>query len=286
MQTIAFIGTGIMGAAMAGHLMDAGYALRVYNRTKEKAQQLLSRGAVWCDSPAACVREADAAITMVGYPGDVEETYLGENGLVRAARPGTILIDMTTSSPQLAARIYEAAKARGVLSIDAPVSGGDVGAKNAALSIMAGGDEEAYAAAVPLFSRMGKNIARVGGPGAGQHTKMANQIAIAGAIAGVCEALAYTKAMELSPEAVLGCIGGGAAASWQLSNNAPRMLAGDFAPGFYIRHYCKDMGIALDEAAQKGLSLAVLEQVNEMYRTLCARGMEDLGTQALIQYYE
>ena len=286
MREIAFIGTGIMGAAMAGHLMDAGYSLRVYNRSKEKAQPLIDRGAQWRESPADCVRDAEACITIIGTPRDVETVYLGRDGLIEAARPGAYLIDMTTSSPRLAGHIFEAAKARGVSSIDAPVSGGDAGAKNATLSIMAGGTEEAFSDCLPLFACMGKTITLAGGPGAGQHTKMANQIAIAGAIAGVSEALTYAKAMGLSPETVLQCISGGAADSFQLRSNGPKMNAGDFAPGFYIRHYLKDMGIALEEADQRGLSLEILRQVEGMYRGLRARGMEDLGTQALIQYYE
>ncbi len=286
MREIGFIGTGIMGAAMAGHLMDARYSLRVYNRSKEKAQPLIDRGAQWRETPADCVRDADACITIIGTPRDVETVYLGRDGLIEAARPGAYLIDMTTSSPRLAQHIFEAAKARGVFSIDAPVSGGDAGAKNAALSIMAGGTEEAFSACLPLFERMGKTITLAGGPGAGQHTKMANQIAIAGTIAGVTEALTYAKAMGLSPETVLACISGGAADSFQLRSNGPKMIEGDFAPGFYIKHYLKDMGIALDEADQRGLSLEVLRQVEGMYRELRARGMEDLGTQALIQYYK
>ncbi len=286
MREVGFVGTGIMGAAMAGHLMDAGFSLRVYNRSKEKAQPLIERGAQWRESPADCVRDAEACITIIGTPRDVETVYLGRDGLIEAARPGAYLIDMTTSSPRLAEHIFEAAKARGISSIDAPVSGGDVGARNATLSIMAGGTEEAFSACLPLFACMGKSITRAGGPGAGQHTKMANQIAIAGAVAGVCEAITYAKTMGLSPETVLQCISGGAAGSFQLSALGPKMIAGDFAPGFYIKHYLKDMGIALDEADQHGLSLEVLRQVDCMYRELRAQGLEELGTQALIKYYE
>lgn len=286
MREIGFIGTGIMGAAMAGHLMDAGYSLRVYNRSKEKAQQLIDRGAQWRESPADCVRDAEACITIIGTPRDVETVYLGRDGLIEAAKPGAYLIDMTTSSPRLAQHIFEAAKARGVSSIDAPVSGGDAGAKNATLSIMAGGMDEAFSACLPLFECMGKTVTLAGGPGAGQHTKMANQIAIAGTIAGVTEAIVYAKTMGLAPETVLQCISGGAAGSFQLSALGPKMIQDDFAPGFYIKHYLKDMGIALDEADQHKLTLEVLRQVEGMYRELRARGMEDLGTQALIQYYE
>lgn len=286
MSAIAFIGTGIMGAAMAGHLLDAGHALFVYNRTREKAQPLLAKGAIWKDSPAACIKEAEFAITMVGYPYDVEETYFGEQGLLCAARPNTVLIDMTTSSPGLAKRIYDEAKKRGLSTLDAPVSGGDIGAKNATLSIMVGGDREAYVRALPLFHCMGKSIAHIGGAGAGQHTKMANQIAVAGAVAGVSEALSYAKAAGLDAEAVLQAISGGAAASFQLTNNGPRMLVGDDAPGFYIKHFVKDMNIALEEARDAGLMLPMLSTVAAMYGDLCERGLDNLGTQALIRYYK
>ncbi len=286
MSAIAFVGTGIMGAAMAGHLLDAGHALFVYNRTMEKAQPLLTKGAVWKGSPAACVQEAEFAITMVGYPFDVEETYFGEQGLFSKAKPNTVLIDMTTSSPGLAKRIYEEAQRRGLFALDAPVSGGDIGAKNATLSIMVGGDEAAYLRALPLFTRMGKIIARIGGAGAGQHTKMANQIAVAGAVAGVSEALSYARAAGLDAGAVLQAISGGAAASFQLTNNGPRMLRGDDAPGFYIKHFVKDMNIALEEARDVSLMLPILSTVAAMYGDLCERGLENLGTQALIRYYK
>ncbi len=286
MSKIAFIGTGIMGAAMAGHLLDAGHALFVYNRTREKAAPLLQKGAVWRDTPAACVEEAEFAITIVGYPKDVEETYFGADGLFFGAKPGTILIDMTTSSPRLARRIYEEARARDMHALDAPVSGGDAGARNAMLSIMAGGDEDAFFRALPLFEAMGKGVSRIGGAGAGQHTKMANQIAIAGAIAGVSEAVAYAKTAGLDAKAVLQAISGGAAGSWQLTNNGPKMLTGDNAAGFYIKHFVKDMNIALDEAGEGGIMLPVLGIVAAMYSELCDEGLEDLGTQALIRYYE
>ncbi len=286
MSAIAFIGTGIMGAAMAGHLLDAGHALFVYNRTREKAQPLLNRGAVWKDTPADCVKEAEFAITMVGYPHDVEETYFGAQGLFSAAGPGTVLIDMTTSSPKLAKRIYEEAKKRGLSALDAPVSGGDMGAKNATLAIMAGGDEKAFERALPLLCCMGKTVSRIGGAGAGQHTKMANQIAVAGAAAGVSEAISYAKAAGLNAEAVVKAISGGAASSFQLANNGPKMLQKDDAPGFYIKHFVKDMNIALEEARDVDLMLPMLSTVAAMYEDLCERGFQDLGTQALIRYYK
>ena len=286
MKTIGFIGTGIMGSAMAGHLLEAGYNLKVYNRTKAKAAALLERGAIWCETPALCVKGAEAVISIVGYPKDVEAIYLGEGGLIEKAAPGTYLIDMTTSSPALAIKIYNAAKKAGLYALDAPVTGGDIGAKNAALTIMAGGDKEAFDACKELFSKLGRQIGYVGGAGAGQHAKMANQIAIAGTIAGLSEALAYVKKVGADAEAVLSLISSGSAASRQMDTYAARILSGDFAAGFYINHFCKDMGIALDEASQRGLLLEVLKKVNDMYASLCEEGMENLGTQALIQYYD
>ena len=286
MKTIGFIGTGIMGSAMAGHLLEAGYNLKVFNRTKAKAAALLERGAIWCETPALCVKGAEAVISIVGYPKDVEAIYLGEGGLIEKAAPGTYLIDMTTSSPALAIKIYNAAKKAGLYALDAPVTGGDIGAKNAALTIMAGGDKEAFDACKELFSKLGRQIGYVGGPGAGQHAKMANQIAIAGTIAGLSEALAYVKRVGADAEAVLSLISSGSAASRQMDTYAARILSGDFAAGFYIKHFCKDMGIALTEASQRGLLLEVLKKVNDMYASLCDEGMENLGTQALIQYYD
>ena len=287
MHTIGFIGLGVMGASMAQHLIEAGYRLRIYNRTKAKAQPLLNRGAVWCETPGNCVQGAEAAITMVGFPPDVEAVYFGEKGLLSQAAPGTYLIDMTTSSPSLAQRIYQAAKAKGVFALDAPVSGGDIGAKNATLSIMAGGDPEAFAACRPLFEAMGKTITLAGGPGAGQHTKAANQIAVAGAISGVCEAIAYARAAGLDVDTMYACISGGAAGSWQLANHGASILKGNDAPGFFIKHYIKDMDIARQAAEENGLTLPMLDTVLEMYRDFMAKNSQngELGIQALIHYY-
>ena len=286
MKNIAFIGLGVMGGSMAQNLMKAGFSLRVYTRTKEKAEAVLEKGAQWCGSVAECVRDADAVITIVGYPKDVEEVYFGAAGVIENAKPGSFLIDMTTTEPGLSRRIYEAAKARGLSALDAPVSGGDSGAKNASLAIMAGGDKEAFDACMPLFQAMGKTITYAGGAGCGQHTKMANQIAIAGAIAGVSEALSYARANGLDPYIMLRAISTGAAGSWQLDNQTPKMIAGDYAPGFFIKHFIKDMKIADEAACEKGAKLPVLEQVLAMYRELAARGEGELGTQALIRYYE
>lgn len=286
MKRIAFIGIGVMGSSMAGHLLDAGYDMHLFTRTREKALPLIERGAHWHDGVAACVAGADAVITIVGFPPDVEEVYFGANGVIENASPGALLIDMTTTAPSLSVRIYETAKARGLFAIDAPVSGGDVGAKNGTLSIMAGGDREAFERAMPLFERMGKTIHYTGRAGTGQHTKMANQIAICGAIAGACEALLYAKKAGLDPENMLSCISGGAAGSWQLSNMVPRILKGDMNPGFFIKHQVKDLRIARAEAAERGAALPVLDLIAGMYEQLLEEGDGELGTQALIKAYE
>lgn len=286
MKRIGFIGIGVMGAPMAGHLLKAGYSVAVYARRKEAADALVSQGAEFCSSIAQCARGRDAVITMVGFPKDVEEVYFGEQGILQNASTGTILIDMTTTSPRLSLRIAQAAAKKGLCALDAPVSGGDVGARQATLSIMVGGDPAVCQACLPLFQAMGKQVVYEGPAGSGQHTKMANQIALGGAIAGVCEALAYGKRAGLDLPTMLQSISAGAAGSWQMSNMAPRMLASDFAPGFFIKHYIKDMDIALQEAEGFGLHMQVLEEVRKMYAALAQEGKENLGTQALYQYYE
>jgi len=282
---VGFVGTGVMGGAMAGHLMDAGYLLRVHNRSRDKAEHLLERGAVWCATAGEVAQGADAVVTIVGYPADVDKIYLGEGGLVQSAAHGTILIDMTTSTPSLAIRIAEAAADMGVCALDAPVSGGDVGARNAKLTIMVGGDAGAFAAAEPLLRVMGPSVILQGGPGSGQHTKMANQIAIADTIVGVCESLAYAEAAGLDPARVLESIGAGSAGSWQLANYAPRMLRGDFAPGFFVKHFIKDMRIARDEAADMGVELPGLLLALALFEELAASGHEDRGIHALYLLY-
>jgi 3-hydroxyisobutyrate dehydrogenase len=282
---VGFIGTGVMGRSMAGHLLSAGYKLHVYNRTKEKAQPLVDRGATWHDSLTFLARQCDVTITIVGFPADVEQVYLSPNGLVASAKPGSVLIDMTTSSPDLAGRIYDAAKARGISSLDAPVSGGDTGARNAALSIMVGGDKDAFDRALPLFGVMGKNIVHQGPAGSGQHTKLANQVALAGNMIAVCEALAYAKAAGLDPQKVLQSISAGAAGSWSLSNLAPRMLAGDFAPGFYVKHFLKDLRIAAEVSRKSGIAMPGLELAESLYEKLVKLGFGEEGTQALYRLY-
>ncbi|MDO4543808.1 MAG: NAD(P)-dependent oxidoreductase [Clostridia bacterium] len=284
MKNIAFIGIGVMGKSMAGHLLNAGYGLHVYTRTKQKAQQLLDMGAVWHDSIQSCVEAADAVCTMVGFVPDVEQVYFEKNAILDSARAGAVLIDFTTTSPALSKRIYKAAKGRGLFALDAPVSGGDVGAKNATLSIMVGGDRDVFELALPLFDCLG-TAHYTGNAGSGQHTKMANQIAICGAISGVCEAIAYAKAQGLDVSNMLSCIEGGAAGSWQLKNMAPRMLRGDFAPGFFVKHQLKDLKIAIEEAENRGLSLPVLNEAARRYSELVDNGEGDNGTQALIHTY-
>ncbi len=286
MKKIGFIGIGIMGQSMVRNLMKAGYEVAVYNRTKSKADAVVAEGALWCDSAAQCAAGRDAVITIVGYPKDVEEVYFGEGGVIAHADPGTCLIDMTTTSPKLAVRIYENGKKKGLPVLDAPVTGGDAGAKAGTLTILVGGDQETFEKCRPLFEAMGKNIYYEGKAGNGQHTKMCNQIAIAGALSGACEALAYAKAVGMDPAHMLESISTGAAGSAQLSNVASRILKDDYAPGFFIKHFIKDMKLADEEAVNAGAHLGVLEYVLNMYQELETEGCGDLGTQALIKYYE
>ncbi len=286
MKKIGFIGIGVMGGPMALNLMRAGYELTVYSRTRAKCEAVLSAGARWADSPAACAEGQDAVLTMVGFPKDVEQVYFGQSGIFASVRPGMLLIDLTTTSPKLSKRIFEEAKERGADALDAPVSGGDTGAKAGTLAIMVGGEEAAFERARPILEAMGKNVVYEGPAGSGQHTKMANQIAIAGAVSGACEAIAYGRAEGLDLERMLATISTGAAGSWQMTGNGPKMISGDFAPGFYIKHFIKDMRIAGEEAQDAGLSLAMLDRVLAMYRELDAQGLGDLGTQALIRYYD
>jgi len=279
---LGWIGTGVMGRSMCGHLLAAGYSVNVYSRTRERAEPLVAQGAAWAESPAAVAAGADIVFTMVGFPADLREVVLGGDGTLSAARPGTVLVDMTTSEPSLAREIDDAARARGVASVDAPVSGGDIGARNATLSIMIGGDEAAVERVRPLFELLGKTIVRQGDAGAGQHTKMVNQILIATGMIGVCEALLYAHRAGLDLEEVLASVGGGAAGSWSLTNYAPRMLKGDFAPGFFVEHFIKDMEIALSEARRLNLALPGLALAHELYLALRAQGGGRNGTQALV----
>ncbi|UOE56944.1 NAD(P)-dependent oxidoreductase [Bacillus sp. CMF12] len=282
---IGFVGTGVMGKSMAGHLLKAGYPLVVYTRTKEKASELIENGAKWAETPLDVAKKANVIITIVGYPADVEEVYLGENGIITNGRDNTYVIDMTTSTPTLAKRIYEEAGKKGMHAIDAPVSGGDIGARDAKLSIMAGGDRDAFLAVEPIFNLLGTNIVYQGKAGAGQHTKMCNQIAIASNMIGVCEAVVYAEKAGLDPSTVLQSISSGAAGSWSLSNLAPRIIDGNFEPGFYIKHFIKDMNIALDEAEAMGMMTPGLALAKKMYAELSEKGEENSGTQALYKYW-
>jgi len=279
---IGWIGTGVMGSSMCGHLLEAGHEATVFNRTRARAEPLLEKGAAWAGSPAEVAAASEIVFTMVGFPADMREVVLGENGALSAAAPGSALVDMSTSEPSLAVEIYEAARARDVQSVDAPVSGGDVGARNATLSIMAGGDREAFERVRPLFEVLGKTIVHQGGPGAGQHTKMVNQILIASGMIGVCEALLYGYKAGLDLETVMESVSGGAAGSWSLSNYGPRMLKGDFEPGFFVEHFVKDMEIALAEARRMNLALPGLALAHELYVALKAQGGARKGRQALL----
>ncbi|KFM99492.1 NAD(P)-dependent oxidoreductase [Bacillus clarus] len=284
-SSIGFIGTGVMGKSMVRHLMQGGYKVHVYNRTKEKAADLLKEGANWCSTPKELVENVDVVMTMVGYPHDVEEVYFGADGILEHANEGTIAIDFTTSTPTLAKRIYAAGKEKAVYTLDAPVSGGDVGAKEGRLAIMIGGEQEVYEICLPLFEKLGTNIQLQGPAGSGQHTKMCNQIAIASNMIGVCEAVAYAKKAGLNPDKVLQSISTGAAGSWSLSNLAPRMLKEDFEPGFYVKHFMKDMKIALDEAEKLQLPVPGLTLAKSLYEELIEDGEEDSGTQVLYKKY-
>jgi 3-hydroxyisobutyrate dehydrogenase len=283
---VGFVGLGIMGRSMAGHLLDAGYALHVFNRTRERAEPLVAHGARWHDSPGDVAAASDVVVTMVGYPRDVEAIYLGPGGIVERARPGAILVDMTTSSPALAERIAREAQTRSVSALDAPVSGGDVGAHEAKLSIMVGGTEEAFDAVLPILQRMGANVVRQGGPGAGQHTKLCNQIVIASTMLGACEGLAYAKRAGLDPHTVLKSIGGGAASSFLLNHLGPRMLKGDFAAAFFVEHFVKDLQIATEEAQRLHADLPGLDLAKTLYESLLAEGGGREGTQALFKRYD
>jgi 3-hydroxyisobutyrate dehydrogenase len=279
---VGWIGTGVMGRWMCQHLIAKGYRATVYNRSRDKARPLLDAGAAWADSPRAVAEQADVVFAIVGFPKDVREVFLGAQGALAGSRPGSALVDMTTSEPSLAREIYEAAKAKGVAAIDAPVSGGDVGAKNAALSIMVGGDAEAVEAVRPLFECLGKTIVHQGPAGAGQHTKMVNQVLIATNMIGVCEALLYGYKAGLDLPTVLQSVGGGAAASWSLNNLGPRIIKRDFEPGFFVEHFLKDMGIALEEARRMNLALPGLALARQLYVAVQAQGYGRKGTQALM----
>jgi 3-hydroxyisobutyrate dehydrogenase len=278
---IGWIGTGVMGASMCGHLMQRGFSMTVFSRTRVKAAGLIDRGATWAESPQAVAQQSDVVFSIVGFPSDVRRVMLGPRGALDGCQPGNILVDMTTSEPSLAKEIAEAAEAKGVYSIDAPVSGGDIGAREARLSIMIGGDQRVVEALRPCWEAMGKTIVYQGGPGAGQHTKMVNQILIATNMIGVCEALLYAYRAGLDLETVLQSVASGAAGSWSLSNLGPRVIQNDFDPGFFVEHFIKDMEIALREANRMRLALPGLALAHQLYHALAAQGCARCGTQAL-----
>lgn len=283
---IGWIGTGVMGSSMAAHLIDAGYRLVVYNRSLEKTQSLVQRGATLADSPRDLAQQSDIIFSIVGYPSDVRQVILGDSpedpSVISGLRPGAIVVDMTTSQPTLAVEIEQAIRRAGGRALDAPVSGGDIGAKAATLSIMVGGDPETYHQVLPLLQQMGKTIVFQGPAGSGQHTKMVNQTLVAASMIGVCEALLYAQRAGLDMPTVLKSVSSGAAGSWALSNLAPRIVAGDYAPGFYVEHFLKDMQIVLEEAARMKLAMPGLALVNQLYNAVAAQGHARSGTQALI----
>src|SRR5687768_12321937 len=285
LPAIGFIGLGVMGRSMARHLRNAGYPMVVYNRTKARADEIIKLGAEWRESPAQVTADADVVITMVGYPHDVDEVYFAARGVLPSVRADTLLIDMTTSTPALAQRIYDAARERGADALDAPVSGGDIGAREARLTIMVGGDPAAFQRAQPVLEKIGRTIRLMGAAGAGQHTKMCNQIAIAAGMLGVCEALAYARAAGVDQPLMIETISTGAAASWSLSNYGPRIIASNFEPGFYVKHFIKDMEIALAAAGEMGLETPGLELALRLYRMVAELGYGDNGTQALYRLY-
>lgn len=279
---IGWIGTGVMGFSMAGHIQDGGHDLYLYNRTKEKAEGLVKKGGRLCASPDEVARNSEVVFTIVGHPRDVEEVYLGEEGIVSAGGLCHTIVDMTTSSPQLARNIAEEASRHGIISLDAPVSGGDSGAKAATLSIMVGGDTNTFERVLPLLQLMGKVIVHMGGPGTGQHTKVCNQILVAGTMIGVCESLLYASRLGLDEQSVIDLIGNGAGSSWLINNLGPKIIRSDYAPGFFVEHFIKDMGIALDEAAACDLSLPGLSLVRQLYIAVKGQGHGRMGTQSLI----
>lgn len=286
MRKIGFIGVGIMGRSMVRNLMKAGYEVHIYARTKAKVEDVISEGAVFHDSIAECVKDRDAVITIVGFPQDVEEVYFDSGNILDSASPGTCLIDMTTTSPMLAEKIFEEGTKRGFHVLDAPVTGGDTGAKEGTLSILVGGERQDYEACLPLFEAMGTNINYEGKAGSGQHCKLANQIMIAGTLSGVCEALTYAKEKGLDPDTFMKSVATGAAGSRQLDLYGPKIIAGDYAPGFFMKHFIKDMKLALIEANKSGIDLGVLSQVLANCEELEAEGCGELGTQALMKFYD
>ncbi len=285
MEKIGFIGTGVMGASIVKHLLKADYEINVYNRTKSKTDELVELGAVWQDTPQQVAEVSDVIFSMVGFPNDVEGIYYGEKGILKANINDKILVDMTTSTPSLAQKIADSAKLLGATSLDAPVSGGDLGAKNGTLTTMVGGEKEAYEKIESILSVFSSKVNLQGSSGSGQHTKMANQIMIAGTMTGMTELLVYAKAANLDVEKVIDTVGGGSAANWSLANYAPRILKRDFTPGFFVKHFVKDLNIALVESEKMGIKLPATEKARDLYEALIDKGFENDGTQALIKLW-
>ncbi len=285
MTNIGFIGTGVMGREVASHLQKAGHQLFVYNRTKTKADELINRGAIWCQTPSEIAKQSEVILTMVGYSSDVKEVYYGEVGIFSTVKPQTILIDLTTSTPTLAKEIYATAKEKNCYALDAPVSGGDLGAKRGTLSTMVGGDETVFKKAIPILEVFSSTIKLQGPQGSGQHTKMANQIMIAGTMTGLVEMLAYADKSGLNVSDVLETVGSGSASNWSLENYGPRILKKDYSPGFFAKHFLKDLSIALDEAEKMNLVLPCTELARKLYQDLCNQGYQNDGTQALMRLY-
>ena len=284
-EKIGFVGTGVMGASMVRHLLNAGHEVHVYNRTKKKTDSLVEAGAIWQESPAEVMKQSNVIITIVGYPTDVEETYFGEKGILNAVKSGDVLIDMTTSQPSLAVKIYEAAKEKGAEALDAPVSGGDKGAQNGTLTTMVGGDQATFEKVKPILDVFSGKVMLQGPAGSGQHTKMANQIMIAGTMTGMTELMAYAKAAGLNVAKVIEQVGSGAAGNWSLANYSPRILTDDYSPGFFVKHFIKDLKIALEEADKLGVDLPGTKLAKDLYERLAGKGFEDAGTQALIKLW-
>ncbi len=278
---IGWIGTGIMGRPMCGHVLSGGYRTSIYNRTKSKAEELINKGAVWCTSPEEVAKNSDIIFTILGYPEDVREVYFGKEGIFTSLKSGTVLVDMTTTEPSLSIEIYNKAKDKGVYAVDAPVSGGDVGAINAKLSIMVGGDEEIVSSIIPLLKLMGHQIVYEGGPGAGQHTKVCNQITVGGVMTGICEALLYSYKAGLDPDTMIKTVCAGAASTWLMENLGPKIIDNDFKPGFFVEHFIKDLEIAIAECKRMNLDLPGLKLSMELYEKTRDLGYGKLGTQAL-----
>lgn len=285
MKKIGFIGTGVMGASIVKHLLKAGYSVNVYNRTKSKTDEVVALGAVWQDTPALVTKASDVVFTIVGYPKDVEEVYVGENGIFSEATPAHILVDMTTSTPTLAKKLYQIGKDKGIAVLDAPVSGGDLGAKNGTLTVMVGGEQTTYEQVAPIIDVFSGKMNLQGPAGSGQHTKMANQIMIAGTMVGMSELMVYADKSGLDVAKVLDTVGGGSAANWSLSNYGPRILKQDYSPGFFVKHFIKDLKIALDEAQKMEIELPGTALAVKLYEQLAENGFENDGTQALIKLW-